>query len=280
MSQRGRVQKVPTVRTELIPLPNSEEAGFTHDGKQLWQQPRRMNRKVPNIEADVHPLCGVDDRGNAKHTWNDDGYDFPVCTVCKTTGKRRYTTHSQTGENIVARFRPNVVNEVRLYYLEDCGNCSVAVIDYVRPTDADLAAEKRTADFAKMGGGALGKAFVDADVSLEEAADLIRKLRDLKDAPEVQDVKVDPTLTETTTSSDTDFTNTADITVNVTDLQPPVPAEPEVQYPVYMPVGKWRLSNQEIVECRKPEALELEAVLQAERDQAAKESAEAAEGSY
>ena len=279
MSQRGRVQKVPTVRTELIPLPNSEEAGFTHDGKQLWQQPRRMNRKVPNIEADVHPLCGVDDRGNAKHTWNDDGYDFPVCTVCKTTGKRRYTTHSQTGENIVARFRPNVVNEVRLYYLEDCGNCSVAVIDYVRPTDADLAAEKRTADFAKMGGGALGKAFVDADVSLEEAADLIRKLRDLKDAPEVQVPHVpddQPEVVVTTGSFD-------DQAEEFTVPEAPVvesPKEPEVQYPVYMPVGKWRLSNQEIVECRKPEALELEAVLQAERDQAAKESAEAAEGSY
>ena len=112
MSQRGMVQKTSPVRTSLVPPKGAVPAGFTHDGKhQLWTQKRRMNRPVPYIEAELSEECGVDERGEAKHTWKNDKVENPVCEVCGTTGKRLHTTHSQTGENIVARRKPNVVAE-------------------------------------------------------------------------------------------------------------------------------------------------------------------------
>ncbi len=277
MSQRGMVQKIPSVRTSLIPPKNAEPAGFTHDGKhQLWRQPRRMNHPLPNIEAEVSELCGTDDRGRAVHSWKDDTIDHPVCKKCGTVGERLYKTHSQTNEKIIAIRRPNIVDEARLFYLEDCGNCNVAIVDYVPPTEEEIADQKRREDLAAMGGGYLGQVFVDAGISKEEAPDVVRKLRELSkpEAPvaprgEIPDEQPE---TELTTGATTDEPETFTAAV--------MSVPEERVYPIKDEKGPWwtlsdgtRLRGEEA-------AHEAEAELAAERQAAHAVAAEAAEGSY
>ena len=152
MSQRGMVQKIPTVRTQLIPPMGAKEAGFTHDRKPLWRLERVMNRPVPDIESEASVECGTDERGLPVHTWKNDNLDHPVCEICDTVGTRLYKTHSQTNEKIVAIRRRRNVLEARIFYLEDGGNCHVNMVDYVPPTKEELEAEERKGKVKRMEG--------------------------------------------------------------------------------------------------------------------------------
>lgn len=260
---RGMVQQLKKPKISLVPPAGSVQAGYTHDNKPLWKLKRLMNRPVPNIEAEVSEKCGTDARGNPEHTWKDDRIDHPVCAVCGTIGKRLYKTHSQTGEKIVAIRKSHLVEEERLFTLEDCGNCNDAIIDYIPPTPAELEAERRKERIKAMD-GTLAQILVDGGVTPEK---LLASLK----APATP-VQVDPTLQGTTTGSDVPFTNT---TVEVQ-----APPEPEVTYPVYMPVGRYQLSNGEIVKAKKEDAIEMESVLQAERDEAKADAEVAAKASF
>ncbi len=291
MSQRGMVDKIERPRTPLVPPKGSVQIGFTHDNQhQLFRLSRRMNRPVPYIEAELSEACGVDERGEAKHTWKNDKVARPVCDVCGTMGKRLYTVHSQTGENIVARRKPHIESEDREFYLEDCGNCSVAIVDYVRPTDAELEREQRDKDLAAMGGGYLGEVFVDAGITKEEAPDIVRKLRELGQEPVAPTgtPTIDNTLSETSTVMDVPSTPTVPRVMETTgsfadqagEFKTVHVPEPPKVYPIADDKGPWWTLSDGSRLRGADAAKEAEAVLVAQRNEAHKEAAEAAEGSY
>ncbi len=278
MSQRGMVQKISPHRISLVPPKGAVAAGFTHDSKhQLFKQKRKMNRPVPNIEAEVSKPCGTDERGEAKHTWKNDKVEHPVCTVCGIMGKRLHKTHSQTGENIVARRKPHLVPEERLFYQVDCGNCNDELVPYKFPTDEDVAKEKREEDKAAMGGGKLGEAFVNAGVKPGEVEDVIRKLRGIPE-PVMSAGVVDNDLSETVAAADvptTDTTGDFEDQGQTFDAET-VPAPPEKEYPFMYAPGRWEFSDGEKAQMKKVDALAKEAVLAAQRDEAHEEATEAA----
>ncbi len=281
MSQRGMVQKVERPRTDLIPPKGAVEIGRTHDNKHtLYQLPRRMNRPVPYIEAEVSDQCGLDERGEAKHTWKNDKVNNPVCTVCSTMGKRLYTTHSQTGENIVARRKPHVVPEVRTFYLEDGRNCNVAIVDYKRPTDEDIAREQQDKDKAEMGGGKLGEAFVNAGIKPGEVEGVLRRLRAEPEVPVAPRGAIPPEpQPETVLTTTSSFEDQA-AEFKVAHVPEPPVVEPPKEYPIADEKGPWWTLSDGSRLRGVDAAKKAEAALQAQRDEAHKEAAESAEASF
>ena len=270
MSQRGMVQKTAKRRTELKPPKGSVQAGFTHDGHQLWRQPRKMNRPVPNIEAKVSEKCGTDKRGEATHTWVNDHVDHPVCAVCGTMGKRLYTTHAQTGENIVARRKPHVVDEERVFWLEDGLNCNVEIRDYVRPSDDELGAAERKKRIKAMD-GVLAQVLVDGGLDADEVMARLKGTPETVVTGEVMDAVTIEDVSPTTTTA-------ADVPVTLTEIT--VPVAPAVEYPVKDDTSPWwTLSDGSRLRGEKA-AKAAEVALVAQRAQVKDDVAESAEASY
>jgi len=242
MSQRGMVQKIPRVRTQIIPPRGAVPAGFTHDGKhQLWKQTRAMNRPVPYIVAERSDKCG------AKHTWDNEESDTPECTVCGTFGERQYTKGTQN-QKVIPRNKPNVVQEERVFYLEDCGNCNVVLVDYAPPSEAELAAAERKKRIKAMD-GVLAQVLVDGGLDANEVMERLTQ----QPATAAEEV--------------------ADQVEEVSEPEPTI-------YPIADEKGPWwTLSNGERVRGEETaRAREIE--LQAQMTEAREEARTAAEASY
>lgn len=157
--------------------------------------------------------------------------------------------NQMTGEPLYPVNRPQVYEETILFYLESQGNNNVELHPYIPPSAEQLAREERARRVAEMREG-LAEALVDAGLT---PAELLARIKQ-PDSGSITVADLPVTLT--------DETNT--VTTAPVDL---------VEYPVYMPPGRWQFSNGRILKCKKEEAVAIEAELQAATREAAENAA-------
>lgn len=199
---KGVLTKVKPLHAPLIPPDGAVAQNIVvRGGQQLYKMVRRMARSVPMFKL------------------NKEGVE-----------ERVYAKNPMTAEPLYAKRKHEMYDEEQLFTLESQGNGNVEKIPYKFPTPEEIAAEEREKKIAAMGGGTLGAALVDMNVTPEE---LIARLMGPGPSPSP--------IAEPET----------------------VPGEelPVFPHPIEGKTNRWLLSNGEAMKGTKVEAIDAEAAL-------------------
>jgi hypothetical protein len=154
--------KIKPLHPQLIPPNGAEVFGVTPDGKQLYRLVHPMARSVPDIDPE--------------------------------TGEQAWRRHGVTNEPLVAKRKPEIYENVRVFYLESEGNGNVRMIPWAPPSPKELADAARRLRLVEVQ-EELVEGLVDSGISpaqlLQAAKDVIGAERGL---PEAQPATTSPTI--------------------------------------------------------------------------------------
>ena len=219
--------------------------GLTPDGHQLFEETTKRSRAIPDID--------------------------PI------TGERRYKLHPTTGEPLYPKNKPQLYDNVRVFYLESEGNGNIIKIDWTEPTADEIAAVQREKGIKELI-PKLSETLYDADINL---ADLVSAMKMISqhtkgelpdEAPPAEATAPEPVLApmpepkaapdEVDDAGDLDARSEAK--EEDEDLGPPPPSPKiGVDFPFSIRIGgHWRLSDGSEYTGNKVDAQAAEAALQ------------------
>jgi hypothetical protein len=127
------LRKIQPLHANLTPPAGSVPIMVTPTGKQVYRLTRQRSRAVPVYE----------------------------------NGERAYKRNAN-GDRYVALNTMELYEETLTFYLESDGNNNIQMVPWSPPTEAELAEAERQRKIAEMGGGRLGEALVDANLTPEQ----------------------------------------------------------------------------------------------------------------
>jgi len=191
----------------------------------------RTTKTKVTTKPDYEPIRT--DKCQFDHKWLDDTVKDPVCTVCGITGHQKHRK-STTGEELIGQRIPIVEKYEFVFTWEDEGNGNDKLVEYKPPTEKELAEAARAKRRAFLM-DRLADALADGEIDLDELTGKVEIIETKQENEE--GVKVSAAIAE--------------------------------DFPVYIPVGKWRLSDGSVIQGKKADALEAEAAIADTREKLA-----------
>ncbi len=109
--------------------------GLTPSGHQLFRSTEKRSRAIPDIDP--------------------------------ATNEQRYKLHPTTGEPLYPRNKPEIYDNIRVFYLESEGNGNIVKIDWIEPTAEEIAAAQREKGIKEMI-PQLSETLYDADINISD----------------------------------------------------------------------------------------------------------------
>lgn len=228
---------------QFNPDPAWVRMGLTPEGHQLFKETTKRSRAVPDIDP--------------------------------KTSEQRWKLHPTTGEPLYPKNKPEMYDNVRVFYLESEGNGNIIKIDWSEPTADEVAAVQREKGIKELI-PKLSETLYDADINL---ADLVSAMKMISqatkgelpdEAPPAESAAPEPVLApmpepvldEVDDAGDLDARSEAK--EEDEDLGPPPPSPKiGVDFPFSIrPGGHWRLSDGSEYTGKKVDAQAAETALQ------------------
>lgn len=234
------LKRIKPIHPPLTPPRGAVAAGVTPDGKQLWTLKSKRARNVPLMENTPE----ADAR--AAELLAEGKTEKEIGRIMTEEGYRRYRKNQVTGELAYPLNKPVVYDHEELFYLESEGNGNVVKVKYRHPSAADRERAQLRERVAAMK-DQMAEVMVKEGVTPEDLVAMLRQGR----RPFVAPAPVDKAA------------------VTAAFAPPPVAAGPEIEYPVALDDGRWKLSNGNVMPGTRDEAEEAELAVIEAREAAA-----------
>lgn len=167
MSNTGTLKRIEPLHPPIVPPQGAVPAGITADGqRQLWSLKRPRSRSIPRLTPEGDRLMA-----GVRQRYTGEDLKFQESLIRREHQQQRL--HATTGEPMYKLRKGELYEEDLLFTLESQGNGNIEMIHYHRPTEKELADERRRVAIAEMS-ARLPEILVDRGINLDALASLLQ----------------------------------------------------------------------------------------------------------